>query len=194
MKWSPCRADKLSFRGFSRAPLRFCEALTSTSLCHTRLSTRTITTHPLQIPARCSRSTYHRIEASAGAFGDGTDAVTAASPGRCAPLRSADPRSRSLSRPRPSCPPSHSVSHRATTCAMARFTRSLVPSSTVWALHRSRGHGSPKLTSRAVKFDTEQLPSILNALTTENQGQKLTLEVAVRIAVIVVARENIHSD
>ncbi|KAK4580365.1 atp2, beta subunit of the F1 sector of mitochondrial F1F0 ATP synthase [Recurvomyces mirabilis] len=29
-----------------------------------------------------------------------------------------------------------------------------------------------------VKFDTEQLPSILNALTTENGGNKLTLEVA----------------
>ena len=31
-----------------------------------------------------------------------------------------------------------------------------------------------------VKFDTEQLPSIFNALTTENGGQKLVLEVAVR--------------
>ncbi|KAI4116199.1 MAG: hypothetical protein LQ338_007754, partial [Usnochroma carphineum] len=31
-----------------------------------------------------------------------------------------------------------------------------------------------------VKFDTEQLPPILNALNTENNGQKLTLEVAVR--------------
>lgn len=31
-----------------------------------------------------------------------------------------------------------------------------------------------------VKFDTEQLPPILNALTTENGGQKLVLEVAVR--------------
>jgi F-type H+-transporting ATPase subunit beta len=31
-----------------------------------------------------------------------------------------------------------------------------------------------------VKFDTEQLPPILNALTTENNGQKLVLEVAVR--------------
>jgi hypothetical protein len=31
-----------------------------------------------------------------------------------------------------------------------------------------------------VKFDTEQLPSILNALTTDNGGNKLTLEVAVR--------------
>lgn len=34
--------------------------------------------------------------------------------------------------------------------------------------------------SPTVKFDTEQLPSILNALTTENDGKKLTLEVAVR--------------
>jgi F0F1-type ATP synthase beta subunit len=31
-----------------------------------------------------------------------------------------------------------------------------------------------------VKFDTEQLPAILNALETENNGQKLVLEVAVR--------------
>ena len=30
-----------------------------------------------------------------------------------------------------------------------------------------------------VKFDTEQLPPILNALETENNGQKLILEVAV---------------
>jgi F0F1-type ATP synthase beta subunit len=30
-----------------------------------------------------------------------------------------------------------------------------------------------------VKFDTEQLPAILNALETENNGQKLVLEVAV---------------
>ena len=34
--------------------------------------------------------------------------------------------------------------------------------------------------SFTVKFDSEQLPSILNALTTENGGNKLTLEVAVR--------------
>jgi len=31
-----------------------------------------------------------------------------------------------------------------------------------------------------VKFDTEQLPPILNALETQNGGQKLVLEVAVR--------------
>lgn len=36
------------------------------------------------------------------------------------------------------------------------------------------------LTSIAVKFDTEQLPAILNALTTDNGGNKLVLEVAVR--------------
>ena len=30
-----------------------------------------------------------------------------------------------------------------------------------------------------VKFDTDQLPPILNALETENAGQKLVLEVAV---------------
>lgn len=33
---------------------------------------------------------------------------------------------------------------------------------------------------RSVKFDTDQLPPILNALETENAGQKLVLEVAVR--------------
>lgn len=33
-----------------------------------------------------------------------------------------------------------------------------------------------------VKFDTEQLPSIYNALETTNGGQKLTLEVAVSFA------------
>jgi len=32
-----------------------------------------------------------------------------------------------------------------------------------------------------VKFDTEALPPILNALETQNQGNKLILEVAVRI-------------
>jgi F0F1-type ATP synthase beta subunit len=32
----------------------------------------------------------------------------------------------------------------------------------------------------AVKFDTDALPSILNALTTTNNNQKLVLEVAVR--------------
>lgn len=31
-----------------------------------------------------------------------------------------------------------------------------------------------------VKFDTENLPSILNALETQNNGQKLVLEVSVR--------------
>ncbi|KAF1810096.1 ATP synthase F1, beta subunit [Eremomyces bilateralis CBS 781.70] len=37
-----------------------------------------------------------------------------------------------------------------------------------------------------VKFDTEQLPAILNALTTENQGQKLVLEVAQHLGENVV--------
>jgi hypothetical protein len=32
----------------------------------------------------------------------------------------------------------------------------------------------------AVKFDTDQLPEILNALETDNGGNKLTLEVSVR--------------
>jgi F-type H+-transporting ATPase subunit beta len=31
-----------------------------------------------------------------------------------------------------------------------------------------------------VKFDTEKLPAILNALETENNNQKLVLEVSVR--------------
>lgn len=34
-----------------------------------------------------------------------------------------------------------------------------------------------------VKFDTEQLPPILNALETDNYGNKLVLEVAVRVPV-----------
>jgi hypothetical protein len=77
---------------------------------------------------------------------------------------------------------------------MGKSTRLLVPSSTVreklfrparqrssW---RAIGHQISKteLTIDAVKFDTEQLPPILNALTTENGGQKLILEVAVRTA------------
>ena len=33
---------------------------------------------------------------------------------------------------------------------------------------------------KIVKFDGDTLPPILNALTTDNQGQKLVLEVAVR--------------
>lgn len=38
-----------------------------------------------------------------------------------------------------------------------------------------------ELTSLSVvKFDSEQLPPILNALETDNNGLKLTLEVAVR--------------
>jgi hypothetical protein len=41
-------------------------------------------------------------------------------------------------------------------------------------------HRDMALTSISVKFDTEQLPPILNALTTTNNGQKLILEVAVR--------------
>lgn len=36
----------------------------------------------------------------------------------------------------------------------------------------------------AVKFDTEQLPEILNALETDNGGNKLILEVSVRSATI----------
>jgi hypothetical protein len=32
-----------------------------------------------------------------------------------------------------------------------------------------------------VKFDGEKLPAILNAIETENNGQKLVLEVSVRI-------------
>lgn len=36
----------------------------------------------------------------------------------------------------------------------------------------------------AVKFDTEQLPEILNALETDNGGNKLILEVSVRFTSI----------
>jgi hypothetical protein len=42
-------------------------------------------------------------------------------------------------------------------------------------------NGGPNRWLRAVKFDTEQLPPILNALETDNGGQKLILEVAVRL-------------
>ncbi len=40
------------------------------------------------------------------------------------------------------------------------------------------------LTIPLVKFDTAKLPPILNALETQNNGQKLVLEVAVRIPMI----------
>jgi hypothetical protein len=36
-----------------------------------------------------------------------------------------------------------------------------------------------QLTRTTVKFDTDKLPPILNALETDNNGQKLVLEVAV---------------
>jgi hypothetical protein len=39
--------------------------------------------------------------------------------------------------------------------------------------------GRIPLTPSTVKFDTEKLPPILNALETDNNGQKLVLEVAV---------------
>lgn len=39
--------------------------------------------------------------------------------------------------------------------------------------------GSSQLTRPTVKFDTDKLPSILNALVTTNNGQKLVLEVSV---------------
>jgi hypothetical protein len=42
-----------------------------------------------------------------------------------------------------------------------------------------------------VKFDTEQLPPILNALTTDNGGNKLVLEVAV---CILFERRDINAD
>jgi hypothetical protein len=40
-----------------------------------------------------------------------------------------------------------------------------------------------------VKFDSDTLPPILNALTTQNGGQKLILEVAVRHFKYVIAGE-----
>lgn len=41
---------------------------------------------------------------------------------------------------------------------------------------------------RAVKFDTETLPSILNGLETDNGGQKLVLEVAVSFLYVRYSR------
>jgi hypothetical protein len=53
--------------------------------------------------------------------------------------------------------------------------------STVHRLSRGcrRLEGFAELTISSVKFDGDQLPPILNALTTDNQGNKLVLEVAV---------------
>ena len=48
-----------------------------------------------------------------------------------------------------------------------------------WAT-KKRGHQLMSLSHQIVKFDTDALPPILNALETENGGQKLILEVAVR--------------
>ena len=45
-----------------------------------------------------------------------------------------------------------------------------------------------------VKFDTEALPPILNALTTENNGQKLVLEVAVRLTTTKVKMKSSADD
>jgi F0F1-type ATP synthase beta subunit len=42
------------------------------------------------------------------------------------------------------------------------------------------GHQISNALCLAVKFDTDTLPPILNALETENNGQKRILEVAVR--------------
>ncbi len=61
----------------------------------------------------------------------------------------------------------------------ARSIRSLVPSWTVRA-RLKLGKRNAELTPAAVKFDTEQIPAILNAIETENNGTKLVLEVAVR--------------
>jgi hypothetical protein len=47
-------------------------------------------------------------------------------------------------------------------------------------LHRARLRARDgMLTKIAVKFDTAKLPPILNALQTDNNGQKLVLEVSV---------------
>lgn len=54
-------------------------------------------------------------------------------------------------------------------CSQARNARLLARS--------SPSHS--QLTRTTVKFDTEKLPPILNALETTNNGQKLVLEVAV---------------
>lgn len=49
------------------------------------------------------------------------------------------------------------------------------------ALHRDTDQEFQSI----VKFDTDVLPPILNALETENGGQKLVLEVAVSLAVLL---------
>lgn len=44
-----------------------------------------------------------------------------------------------------------------------------------------------ELMARIVKFETEQLPAILNAIETDNGGTKLVLEVAVCLIVKLVS-------
>ena len=44
-----------------------------------------------------------------------------------------------------------------------------------------------------VKFETDTLPPILNALTTENNGQKLVLEVAVSVGEILLVFNGLNS-
>jgi F0F1-type ATP synthase beta subunit len=46
----------------------------------------------------------------------------------------------------------------------------------------------------AVKFDTEQLPEILNALETDNGGNKLILEVSVRINTVTIVWKGHQTD
>lgn len=46
--------------------------------------------------------------------------------------------------------------------------------------HRLECHEESAADGVAVKFDTAKLPAILNSLETQNNGQKLVLEVAVR--------------
>lgn len=64
--------------------------------------------------------------------------------------------------------------------------RSLVPSSMVsrkllqWASHGLQQPSASFTDNCTVKFDTAKLPPILNSLETDNNGQKLVLEVAVR--------------
>jgi len=45
-----------------------------------------------------------------------------------------------------------------------------------------------------VKFDTEQLPPILNALETDNNGNKLVLEVSVRLSTITQTLSALYAD
>ncbi|KAF1363940.1 alpha-glucan branching enzyme [Lizonia empirigonia] len=68
--------------------------------------------------------------------------------------------------------------------AFAPITKSFAPNAVRYASTDAARDG--KIHQVIVKFDTEQLPSILNALTTDNGGNKLILEVAQHLGENVV--------